>query len=65
MVDAFADVVRAPNDEKQMEDLLRTVDPRVSSVRLDAVGETPFIVVDVGLGKRLPLSQAGQGLYGS
>ncbi len=63
MVDAFAEAVRAPADERQMEALLASVDPRIKSVRLDAIEEKPFIVVDIGLSSRVPLSQAGQGIY--
>jgi hypothetical protein len=63
MVDAFAEAVRAPVDERQMESLLASVDPRIKSVRLDAVQSKPFVVVDVGLSNRVPLSQAGQGIY--
>ncbi|UQA55621.1 AAA family ATPase [Polyangium aurulentum] len=63
LVDAFAESVRAPEDERQMEALLNAVDPRIRSLRLDAVASKPFIVVDVGLRERIPLSQAGQGIY--
>ncbi|HVK71617.1 MAG TPA: AAA family ATPase [Polyangium sp.] len=63
MIDAFAEAVRAPEDERQMEGLLNSVDNRIRSLRLDAVGSKPFIVVDVGLRERIPLSQAGQGIY--
>lgn len=63
MVDSFAEAVRAPLDEQQLVALLASVDPRVTSVRLDSVESKPFIVVDIGLSKRVPLSQAGQGIY--
>lgn len=63
MVDGFAEAVRSPRDEEQMESLLASVDPRIRTVRLDSVNSKPFIVVDVGLGTRVPLSQAGQGIY--
>ncbi len=63
MVDAFAEAVRAPSDEKQMESLLASVDERIRTVRLDAVKSRPFIAVDVGLSERVPLPQAGQGIY--
>jgi hypothetical protein len=63
MIDAFAEAVRSPVDEKQLESLLASVDPRIKSARLDAVEAKPFIVVDVGLSERVPLSQAGQGIY--
>jgi hypothetical protein len=63
MVDAFAEAVRAPADERQMESLLASVDQRVKSVRIDAAQSKPFIVVDIGLTDRAPLSQAGQGIY--
>jgi AAA15 family ATPase/GTPase len=61
MVDPFADAIRAPEDEQQMESLLHAVDPRVRTVR--AVASKPFIAVDVGLRERIPISQAGQGVY--
>jgi hypothetical protein len=63
MVDAFAEAVRAPVDQRQMESLLAAVDPRVKDVRLDVVQSKPFIVVDIGLTNRVPLSQIGQGIY--
>lgn len=63
MVDAFAEAVRSPQDERQMESLLALVDPRIRTVRLDSVKSKPFIVVDVGLSERVPLPQAGQGIY--
>lgn len=63
MVDAFAEAVRSPTDERQMESLLAEVDDRIRTVRLDAVQSKPFIAVDVGLSERVPLSQAGQGVY--
>jgi hypothetical protein len=63
MVDAFADAVRSPEQEKQMVELLQAVDDRVKSVRVDTAEGKPFIVVDVGLSKRVPLPQVGQGLY--
>jgi predicted ATPase len=63
MVNAFAEAVRSPADEQQMESLLKAVDPRIRTVRLDAVESRPFVVVDVGLSERVPLSQAGQGIY--
>jgi AAA15 family ATPase/GTPase len=63
MIDAFAEAVRAPEDERHMESLLRAVDDRIRTVRLDAVASKPFIVVDVGLRERIPLSQASQGVY--
>lgn len=63
MIDAFADAVRAPEDERQMESLLQAVDSRIRTVRIDTVASKPFIVVDVGLRERIPLSQAGQGIY--
>ena len=63
LVDAFAAAVRAPEDERQLESLLASVDKRIRSVRLDAASSKPFIAVDVGLRERIPLSQAGQGIY--
>ena len=47
-----------------MESLLRSVDDRVKTVRLDYTqGSQPFIVVDIGLSRRIPLSDVGQGIY--
>jgi AAA15 family ATPase/GTPase len=43
--------------------VLSSVDSRIRTVRLDSVKSKPFIVVDVGLSERIPLSQAGQGIY--
>lgn len=63
IVDAFAEAVRSPEDERQMELLLSSVDSRIRTVRLDSVKSKPFIVVDVSLSERIPLSQAGQGIY--
>jgi hypothetical protein len=65
MVSAFAEAVRPAEGEAQMESLLRSVDERVKTVRLDYTQNSgqPFIVVDIGLSERVPLSQAGQGIY--
>ena len=64
LVEAFAEAVRPPEGEAQMEALLHEVDDRVRTVRLDyAQGSQPFIVVDIGLSQRVPLPQAGQGIY--
>ncbi|MRG91343.1 AAA family ATPase [Polyangium spumosum] len=63
MVDAFAATVRAYDDEQLLVSLLNQVDGRIRSVRLDAIESKPFIAVDVGLRERIPLSQAGQGIY--
>jgi hypothetical protein len=61
---AFAEAVRSPAGERQMEAVLRAVDPRVGTLRLDLEQkELPLIVVDLGLSERIPLSQAGQGMY--
>lgn len=63
LVGAFAEAVRPSEGEAQMESLLKKVDDRVKTVRLDyAPGSKPFIVVDVGLSQRVPLPQAGQGI---
>ena len=45
-----------------MESLLREVDDRIRTVRLDYSkdAQSPFIVVDVGLSERVPLAQTGQ-----
>ena len=63
MVSAFAEAVRAPRDERQLESMLGSVDPRIKSVRLDAVDGKPLVAVDIGLSERVPLPQAGQGIY--
>jgi len=64
IVGAFSNAVRPKEGERQMESLLRSVDERIQSVRLDADPQGgPFIVVDIGLSERVPLSQAGQGIY--
>jgi ABC-type transport system involved in cytochrome c biogenesis ATPase subunit len=64
LVSAFGDAVRPKAGETQMESLLQAVDERVKSVRIDfAQNEQPFIVVDIGLSERVPLPQAGQGIY--
>jgi ABC-type transport system involved in cytochrome c biogenesis ATPase subunit len=64
VVQAFAEAVRSPAAEREMEVVLRAVDPRVGTLRLDLEQkEHPLIVVDLGLSERIPLSQAGQGMY--
>jgi len=64
VVQAFAEAVRSPVAEQQMESVLRAVDARVGTLRLDLEQkELPLIVVDLGLSERVPLSQAGQGMY--
>jgi predicted ATPase len=60
----FAEAVRPSEGESQMESLLRSVDGRIKTVRLDyTTGLQPFIVVDIGLSRRVPLSEVGQGVY--
>jgi predicted ATPase len=63
MVPAFANAVRSPENERRMEQLLAAVDPRIRNVRLDYADNEQFIAVDLGLSERVPLSQAGQGIY--
>ncbi len=63
IVKPFADAVRSPQSERDMEAILTSVDPRIRSVRLDHDGRQPFISVDVGLSERVPFSHAGQGVY--
>jgi hypothetical protein len=64
MATTFAEAVRPSEGEDQMESLLRSVDNRIRTVRLDYTqGQQPFIVVDVGLSRKVPLSQVGQGVY--
>lgn len=62
MIDTFAEAIRSPESERQMENLLRSVDKRIRTIRLDYANGNPFIVVDVGLSERIPLTQAGQGV---
>ncbi|MBV6498661.1 MAG: DNA replication and repair protein RecF [Prosthecobacter sp.] len=63
LVPNFANAVRSPQSEGLMEQLLAKVDPRIKTVRLDYADEDPFISVDIGLSERVPLPQAGQGIY--
>ena len=59
----FGQAVRQKGGEAWMEQLLRTVEPRIQKVRVDPAEDGNLIVVDVGLSEMVPLSQAGQGLY--
>jgi hypothetical protein len=63
LVQPFADAVRSPRSEQDMEAILKRMDSRICSVRLDYAREGPLITVDVGLSERVPLSHAGQGVY--
>lgn len=63
MIAAFADTVRSPKSEQLLERILREVDPRIRSIRLDFSSGNPFISTDVGLSERVPISQAGQGIF--
>lgn len=63
LVPSFADAVRSPSSEDLMERLLKKVDSRISTVRLDYADQDPYISVDIGLSERVPLSQVGQGIY--
>lgn len=63
LVPNFADAVRSPESERLMEQLLSKVDSRIRTVRLDYADQDPFISVDIGLSERVPLPQAGQGIY--
>lgn len=66
LVRRFARAVRPSEDERLVHDILRTVDSRVSRVRVDpgdAHENIHHIMVDVGLSEMIPLSQAGHGLY--
>ncbi len=63
LVPSFADTVRSPESERLMETLLSKVDSRIRSVRLDYAEQEPFIALDIGLSERVPLAQAGQGIY--
>jgi len=55
--------VRALKQQRLLEQLLAQVDPRIRDIRLDADPNGTFIALDIGLSERLPLSQAGQGIY--
>lgn len=64
LVGAFSTATSLAQGEAQMEALLRAVEPRIKTIRLAYVpNQPPYIVVDVGLSERIPLSQAGQGIY--
>lgn len=63
IVPAFADAVRSPENERRMEQLLARIDSRIKTVRLDYADREQFIAVDLGLSERVPISQAGQGVY--
>ena len=59
----LTEAIRSPVDERAVVSLLASVDPRIKSIRLEDVDSKPFIAVDVGLPDRVPISQAGQGIY--
>ena len=61
LVESFTQAVRPKEGEQLMESLLKAVDPRIRSVRLDYAQQNraPYIVVDMGLNERVPISQAG------
>lgn len=63
LVQPFADAVRSPRSEQDMEAILNKMDSRICSLRLDYGNAGPLITVDVGLEERVPLSHAGQGVY--
>lgn len=63
LIQPFADAVRSPRSEQDMESILKRMDSRICSVRLDYSRRRPLITVDVGLAERVPLSHAGQGVY--
>jgi energy-coupling factor transporter ATP-binding protein EcfA2 len=63
LVTPFANAVRSPRSEQDMEAILNKMDQRIRSVRLDYAHGGPLITVDVGLTERVPLSHAGQGVY--
>jgi len=62
MVSAFSEAVRPKMGERQIEHILHSIDDRIQNIRLDT-DKNPFIVIDAGLSERLPLAQAGQGIY--
>jgi hypothetical protein len=63
LVEAVARAVRQSDGEQRLESLLRSVDPRVRRVRVDVAEDGKALLVDLGLGEMVPLTQAGQGLY--
>jgi energy-coupling factor transporter ATP-binding protein EcfA2 len=66
LISAFAEGTRARGGEAILEELLRTVDSRLNTVRMDvdnAQGQQqPHLVADLGLSERMPLAQAGEGV---
>ena len=48
--------------ELVLTSLLHSVDSRIQDIRLTLTGNIPAVVVDIGLGERLPLHQLGQGI---
>jgi predicted ATPase len=63
IVSAYSRAVAPKGGEERIESLLRAVDPRIQTVRLATDGQnTLFVVVDIGLGERVPLPQLGQGV---
>lgn len=64
LVESFAEAVRPVDGEKLMERLLKTVDSRIRSARIDyeAHNRMSRIVLDMGLSERIPLSMSGQGV---
>lgn len=62
IIETFADAIRSPEGERRLENLLQSIDNRIKSFRLDYANSTPYIVVDIGLKERIPLTQAGQGV---
>ena len=63
MVKHFGNAVRSREGERELHDILQTVVPRITRVRVDPVEEGNIIAVDIGLSESVPLSQARQGLY--
>jgi predicted ATPase len=62
LVKTFSRAVRQRDGERQLEELLRSVDPRVRKARVDAADEENVIVVDLGLSQLVPLTQTGEGM---
>jgi energy-coupling factor transporter ATP-binding protein EcfA2 len=66
LVGDFADVTRSNEGERELEDLLRSVDPRIKAMRLDLdrseSSPRPYISADIGLSERVPIAQLGQGV---
>lgn len=63
LVKSFGDAVRPNSGEQIMHEVLRSVDPRITRIRVDPTAQGNIIAVDIGLSESIPLSQAGQGIF--